>query len=211
MMTELPNKKRSDYRLENDLVIATHNTGKLREIQELIGGRVAHIRSAGELGLDDPEETGTTFHENAALKALAAAQATGKPALADDSGLAVAALDGAPGIYSARWAEKEDGARDFGFGMEKIWDKIQNQDNKRAQFISVLALAFPDGQIFYTEGTVEGEIVWPPRGENGFGYDPIFQADGETRTFGEMTAEEKHALSHRAKALRAFVKAWCSG
>ncbi len=200
-----------NYHLENDLVIATHNTGKLREIQELIGGRVVHIQSAGELGLDDPEETGTTFHENAALKALAAAQATGKPALADDSGLAVAALDGAPGIYSARWAEKEDGTRDFGFGMEKIWDKIQNQDNKRAQFISVLALAFPDGQIFYTEGTVEGEIVWPPRGENGFGYDPIFQADGQTRTFGEMTAEEKHALSHRAKALRAFVKTWCSG
>jgi len=199
-----------DYRLEDSLVIATHNHGKLREIRDLIGTRIPDIQAAGDLGLDDPEETGTTFEENAALKALAAAKATGLPALADDSGLEVQALGGAPGIYSARWAENENGSRDFDYGMRLIWEKLKDEQNHRARFISVLALAFPDEQVFYIEGTVEGEIVWPPRGKNGFGYDPIFQPDGETRTFGEMNAEEKHAISHRAKALREFAARWCN-
>lgn len=203
-------KTEKHYRLEDSLVIATHNHGKLREIRELIGRRIPDIQAAGDLGLDDPEETGTTFEENAALKALAAAKATGLPALADDSGLAVEALGGDPGIYSARWAENENGSRDFDYGMRLIWEKLKDQANHRAKFVSVLALAFPDGQVFYTEGTVEGEIVWPPRGKNGFGYDPIFQADGETRTFGEMEADEKHALSHRAKALKEFAAKWCN-
>ncbi|MBL1147893.1 MAG: RdgB/HAM1 family non-canonical purine NTP pyrophosphatase [Pseudomonadota bacterium] len=198
-----------DYRLEDSLVIATHNHGKLREIRDLIGARIPDIQAAGDLGLDDPEETGTTFEENAALKALAAAKATGLPALADDSGLEVQALGGDPGIYSARWAENENGSRDFDYGMRLIWEKLKDEQNHRARFISVLALAFPDGQVFYTEGTVEGEIVWPPRGKNGFGYDPIFQPDGEARTFGEMDADEKHSLSHRAKALREFAARWC--
>ncbi len=179
-------------------------------MQDLLGGKVATIQSAGELGLNDPEETGTTFHANAALKAVAAAEATGKIALADDSGLAVEALNGDPGIYSARWAEDENGHRDWDYGMQKIWDQIKDQDNMRATFITVLALAWPDGHVEYIEGNVRGTIVWPKRGENGFGYDPIFQPDGEDRTFGEMTQDEKQGMSHRAKALKEFIATWCA-
>jgi len=196
--------------LEDTLIIATHNEGKVREMQDLLGGKVTTIQSAGELGLDDPEETGTTFHANAALKAVAAAEATGKIALADDSGLAVEALNGDPGIYSARWAEDENGHRDWDYGMQKIWDQIKDQDNMRATFITVLALAWPDGHVEYIEGNVHGTIVWPKRGENGFGYDPIFQPDGEDRTFGEMTQDEKQGMSHRAKALKEFIATWCA-
>lgn len=200
----------TSYVLGDHLIIATHNTGKIREMQTLLGDKVAHIESAASLGLDDPEETGVTFHENAALKALAAAKATGKIALADDSGLAVEALNGDPGIYSARWAEDENGVRDFDYGMQKIWDQLQEHENHKAKFICVLALAWPDGHVEFIEGNVEGTITWPARGPHGFGYDPIFQPDGETRSFGEMTADEKHALSHRAKALKEFIATWCN-
>ena len=194
--------------LEDTLIIATHNEGKVREMQDLLGGKVATIQSAGELGLDDPEETGTTFHANAALKAVAAAEATGKIALADDSGLAVEALNGDPGIYSARWAEDENGHRDWDYGMQKIWDQIKDQDNMRATFVTVLALAWPDGHVEYIEGNVHGTIVWPKRGDNGFGYDPLFYVPTHDCASAELPADVKNSLSHRGQALRQFQACW---
>jgi len=194
------------------LVIATHNKGKLAEMRELLARHGVAAVSAAELDLPEPEETGTTFAANARLKAEAAARAAGLPAFADDSGLAVDALDGAPGIYSARWAGE---TKDFRHAMEKVEGMLRERDaftpaSRKAHFVSVLCVAWPDGHTEEFEGKVEGTLVWPPRGAKGFGYDPMFLPDGFDQTFGEMTREQKHGLppqgqglSHRA---RAFVK-----
>ncbi|MEX0840560.1 MAG: RdgB/HAM1 family non-canonical purine NTP pyrophosphatase [Parvibaculum sp.] len=188
------------------LVVASHNPGKLREIADLLAPFGIEAVSAAELGLVEPEETGATFRENAELKALAAARAADLPALADDSGLCVEALSGAPGIHSARWAGP---TKDFDFAMEKLRRGMLETGpvDARAHFICGLALAWPDGHVEYFEGRVDGELVWPPRGEKGFGYDPIFVAEGHDITFGEMEPEKKHGLSHRAHAFRRLADA----
>ena len=188
------------------LVVASHNAGKVREINELISSFGMSAISAGELGLGEPEETEKTFTGNAILKAKAASEASGLPALADDSGLEVAALGGAPGIYSARWAGEE---RDFKAAMRRVeagLDEVGAEDFS-ARFVCALALAWPDGHVEVFEGEVRGALVFPPRGDRGFGYDPIFLAEGETETFGEMVPEKKHAMSHRADAFRKLVAA----
>ncbi|MGB6536940.1 MAG: RdgB/HAM1 family non-canonical purine NTP pyrophosphatase [Xanthobacteraceae bacterium] len=193
-------------------MIATHNSGKLAEMRELLARYGIETVSAGELGLAEPEETGMTFCDNARIKAQAAANATGLPAFADDSGLAVDALAGAPGIYSARWAGPD---KDFGRAMEAIEQKLRESgaatlDHRKAQFVCALCIAWADGHVEEFEARVDGTLVWPPRGEQGFGYDPMFLPDGHSRTFGEMTSEEKHGLPPRGKGLshraRAFVK-----
>lgn len=189
---------------DNKLVIASHNSGKIREIAELMAPFGVTVVSAGTLGLAEPEETGTTFEANAQLKALEAAQGAGLPALADDSGLCVAALGGAPGIYSARWAGP---TKDFGQAMRTIAEKLAGQDDRRATFVAVLALAWPDGHVETFRGEVHGTLTWPPRGTRGFGYDPIFVPEGRTETFGEMEPAAKHAISHRADAFRKLVDA----
>ena len=199
-------------RLEGRVVIATHNPGKLREMRELLAPFGIEATSAGELGLPEPEETGSTFIENARIKALAAAQAAKLPAISDDSGLTVEALHGEPGIHSARLAGPD---KDFARAMRVIEERLAalgaaKPDERRAAFVSALVIAWPDGQKEACEGRVEGTLVWPPRGTAGFGYDPMFLPDGHAKTFGEMSAEEKHGLppigtglSHRA---RAFLK-----
>jgi XTP/dITP diphosphohydrolase len=199
-------------RITGKLVIATHNPGKLAEMRELLAPHGIEAVSAGELGLAEPEETGDTFEANARIKAVAAADATQLPAFADDSGIAVDALDGAPGIFSARWAGP---AKDFAAAMTRIERLLQERgaitpDRRGAHFVSALCVAWPDGHIEEVEARADGVLVWPPRGTAGFGYDPMFMPDGFTRTFGEMTSVEKHGLpplglglSHRA---RAFVK-----
>lgn len=191
------------------LVIASHNAGKVREIAELLAPFGAEVISAGELGLAEPEESGTTFLENAELKARAAATASGLPAIADDSGLVVDALGGQPGIYSARWAGF---TRDFRLAMERVNRELtyagaREPEERRAHFVCALSLAWPDGHCESFEGKVFGTIVWPPRGDQGFGYDPVFQPDGEEITFGEMEPARKHAMSHRADAFRQLVAA----
>jgi XTP/dITP diphosphohydrolase len=199
--------------LAGRIVIATHNPGKLREMQELLAPFGVEAVSAGELGLGVPAETGHMFAENAAIKAHAAAQAAELPALSDDSGLCVDALDGAPGLFTADWAGS---ARDFGAAMERVERELARRavpdDARQAHFVSALVIAWPDGHEELFEGRVFGRVVWPPRGTQGFGYDPMFQPDGHERTFGEISSEEKHgidwasgglALSHRA---RAFVR-----
>lgn len=192
------------------LVLATHNKGKVREIAELMAPLGVITISAGELGLPEPEETETTFAGNARLKALASARGSGRPALSDDSGLAVDAIGGDPGIYAARWAKlpkSEGGGRDFDMAMWHVWDKLSASGKPpTARFICALCLAYPDGSTHVYEGTVEGEIVWPPRGDKGFGYDPIFRALGDTQTFAEIDPQEKHAKSHRADAFAKFLK-----
>ncbi len=191
---------------EKSLVVASHNAGKVREIKELLDGFGIETISAGDLDLPEPDETGDTFRANAELKALAAAIASGKPALADDSGLCVEALNGAPGIYSARWAGPQ---KDFDFAMEKVRLGLVEEGtlNTKAWFIAGLALAWPDGHVEYFEGRVDGELTWPPRGLKGFGYDPMFVPEGFEETFGEMDPEKKHAMSHRARAFRQLVDA----
>ncbi len=186
------------------LVVASHNAGKVREIGELLAPFGFEAVSAGELGLAEPEETGDSFIANAELKARAAATASGLPALADDSGLAVAILNGAPGIYSARWA---GGARDFAAAMKRVETEMAatHSGDTSARFVCALSVAWPDGHVETVEGEVRGHIVFPPRGKNGFGYDPIFVADGMTQTFGEIAADAKHAISHRADAFRKLV------
>jgi XTP/dITP diphosphohydrolase len=186
------------------LVIASHNPGKVREIEELLAAFPVGIISAGSLGLAEPEETGLTFVANAELKARAAAVASREPALADDSGLVVNALDGAPGIYSARWAGIE---KDFTAAMRRVEDGLKGKSDRGAHFVSALALCWPDGHCEVFEGSVEGNLVWPPRGTAGFGYDPVFLPDGGTATFGEMDPAAKHAISHRAEAFRKLVAA----
>ena len=187
------------------LVIASHNPGKLREIEDLLRPLGIAVVGAAALGLIEPEETGHTFAENAALKARTAAEAAKLPALADDSGLAVAALDGAPGIYSARWAGP---GKDFRLAMEKVEAALKRKSDRRAKFVAALALAWPDGRCDVFEGEVEGALVWPPRGARGFGYDPMFVPDGHAITFGEMEPAKKHEMSHRARAFAKLVKAW---
>ena len=184
------------------LVLATHNKGKIGEFHTLLGGRVKKLLSAHDIDLPEPEETGATFLENATIKATASARDCGLPCLADDSGLCVEALGGNPGLYSARWGGPE---RDFIKAMTLVHDRMAGSENTRAAFVAVLVLAWPDGHIEWAEGRVEGTIVWPMRGAGGHGYDPIFVPDGETRTFAEMTLDEKNAYSHRAPALPALV------
>lgn len=204
---------------QGKLVVASHNAGKLREIADLIGPFGFETQSAGELGLPEPDETGTTFEANAYIKAFAAAEATGLPALSDDSGLMVDALDGDPGVYTANWAEREDGSRDFNMAMDKVLAKLQAAgatapEQRKGRFVSVICLCWPDGHAEYYRGEVEGQIV-TPRGSDGFGFDPLFLPDGYEQTFGEMTAAQKHgwkpgdaqALSHRARAFQLFANA----
>lgn len=186
------------------LIVASHNTGKVREIRDLLTPFDTEVLSATDLNLAEPEETGDTFVANAKLKALAATTAANLPALADDSGLSVDALDGAPGIYSARWAGAE---KDFLAAMKKIEQELGDKDNRRARFMCALALAWPDGHCEVFEGTVAGKLEFPPRGTKGFGYDPIFVPDGHTVTFAEMEPAAKHAMSHRADAFHQFVAA----
>jgi len=199
-------------RITGKLVIATHNPGKLAEMRELLAPHGVEAVAAGDLGLSEPEETGSSFQANARIKAVAAAKATQLPAFADDSGLAVDALGGAPGILSARWAGP---TKDFNAAMTRIERLLQERgatapDQRRAHFVSALCVAWPDGHVEEVEARADGVLVWPPRGTAGFGYDPMFVPDGHTRSFGEMTSIEKHGLpplglglSHRA---RAFVK-----
>ena len=188
----------------SDWLVATHNTGKIKEIAARLAPRGVSVTSAAEAGLPEPDETGDSFAANAALKAEAAANVSGRPALADDSGLSVAALGGAPGIFSARWAGPE---KDFFSAMKRVHDGIlQAGGPADAAFVCVLALAEPGQKTRFWEGRVEGTIVWPPRGKGGFGYDPVFVPDGHDRTFAEMTLEEKQAFSHRGRALDAMVK-----
>jgi len=201
------------------LVIATHNPGKLREMRELLTPYGVAAVSAAELGLDEPEETGTSFRDNARIKAVAATAATGLLAFSDDSGLVVDALAGAPGIHSARWAGPE---KDFAGAMERIDHELQERgavapERRKAHFVSALCVAWPDGHMEEFEGRVDGMLVWPPRGDKGFGYDSMFLPDGHDRTFGEMTGEEKHGLpprglglSHRARAFMKLAEA-CLG
>lgn len=198
--------------LTGPVIIATHNPGKLREMRELLAPYGIATQSTGELGFPEPEETGTTFAENARIKAVAAARASGKPAFADDSGLVVDALGGEPGIHSARWAGPD---KDFRAAMNRIQTLLikrgaKTPEQRRAHFIAALCLAWPDGHVENFEGHVDGVAVWPPRGDKGFGYDPLFRPDGFDITFGQMSADEKRglppqgrALSHRA---RAFMK-----
>lgn len=183
------------------LLAATHNKGKVSELKDLFEPHGFQVVSALELGLYEPEETEATFAGNALLKARAAMRATGLPALSDDSGLAVTALDGEPGIYSARWAGEP---RDFYRAMERVEAELQasGSPDRSAKFVCALAVAWPDGQEAVFEGEVHGTLVWPPRGEKGFGYDPVFVATGETITFGEMDPDRKHAMSHRAEAVK---------
>jgi XTP/dITP diphosphohydrolase len=199
-------------RIEGKLVIATHNPGKLAEMRELLAPHGIEAVAAGALGLDEPQETGKTFSANARIKAVAAAKAAGLPAFADDSGIVVDALDGAPGIYSARWAGPN---KDFNDAMSRVERLLQERGaatpaKRSAHFVSALCVAWPDDHLEEVEARIDGTLIWPPRGTAGFGYDPMFQPEGHTRTFGEMTSVEKHGmpplglgLSHRA---RAFVK-----
>lgn len=184
------------------LVVASHNAGKVGEIADLLAPFDIDIVSAAQLDLPEPEETGDTFTANAVLKAAAATQASGLPALADDSGLAVVALNGAPGLYSARWAGPE---RDFQVAMALVQEKLGENTDRRAYFVSVLALAWPDGHVEHFEGRIHGKLIWPPRGNDGFGYDPMFLPDGYGQTFGEMPYDEKQRISHRAVAFRKLI------
>ena len=191
------------------LVVASHNPGKIREINDLIRPYGMSAVSAGELDISEPEETETTFAGNARLKALHSAKASGLPALSDDSGLEVEALGGDPGVYSARWAGP---SKDFNYAMQRVERELEEKlardpDSRRANFTAALCLAWPDGETEVFEGKVFGHLVWPPRGDKGFGYDPMFLPDGEELTFGEMDAEAKHAISHRARAFALFVAA----
>jgi len=203
-------------RIAGRLVIATHNPGKLLEMRDLLLPYGIEAVSAGELGLPEPEETGKTFADNARIKACAAAAAAGLPAFADDSGLAVDALDGNPGIYSARWAGPN---KDFRHAMETVENELRARgalapERRKAHFVSALCVAWPDGHVEEFEGRVRGTLVWPPRGSAGFGYDPVLLPNGFERTFGEMTSEEKHGLpprrlglSHRARAFLELARA----
>ncbi len=206
----------SHRRIEDRLVIATHNPGKLVEMRDLLAAYGIGAVSAGELGLPEPEETGTTFRANARIKAEAAAKASGKVSFADDSGLAVDALNGEPGIYSARWAGPN---KDFRLAMNEVQTRLMKAgaatpDKRGAQFVSALCVAWPDGHIEEFEARVGGTLVWPPRGDKGFGYDPMFLPDGHALTFGEMSSEDKHGLpphgkglSHRARAFLMLAEA----
>ena len=186
------------------LVLASHNPGKLKEIIGLLAPHKVDVVSAGALGLPEPDETEPDFAGNARLKAVAAATASGLPSLADDSGFCVSALDGAPGVVSARWAGPN---KDFGAAMRRVHDEMGTATDRRAWFISVLALAWPDGHVELFEGRIDGRVVWPPRGLHGFGYDPMFAPENATETYGEMAAAAKQATSHRARAFAKLLDA----
>jgi len=186
------------------LIIASHNPGKVKEIAELLAPYHVDCVAAGDLALKEPAETGGSFAANASLKAVAAAKAANHPALADDSGLVVDALGGAPGVYSARWAGPK---KDFAMAMQRVERQLGPEADRRAHFTCALALAWPDGHVECFEGQVQGRLVWPPRGARGFGYDPIFLPEGRSQTFGEMDPAGKHAISHRAEAFRLLVAA----
>jgi XTP/dITP diphosphohydrolase len=186
------------------LVIASHNPGKVREIQALLNPFEAEVISAGELGLPEPEETGDTFIANAELKAQAAAMGANLPALADDSGIVVNGLNGQPGIYSARWGGP---TKDFNHAMGRVWTELEAIEDKSAHFTSALALCWPDGHSEIFEGYIHGTIVWPQRGDKGFGYDPIFQPNGHNQTFGELENNVKYSISHRFQAFEKLVEA----
>ncbi|MBW3097612.1 non-canonical purine NTP pyrophosphatase [Pseudohoeflea coraliihabitans] len=201
------------------ILVASHNAGKIAEFSALFTPLGVTVTSAAERGLAEPVEEGETFEANAATKALAAARASGLPALSDDSGLMVDGLDGAPGVYTADWATLPDGGRDFNVAMQKVEAALQARNlqtpaQRGARFVSVLCLADPDGSTAFYRGEIAGHLVWPPRGDKGFGYDPVFQPEGHQRTFGEMSSDEKHgwkpgdatALSHRARAFKQFVE-----
>lgn len=200
------------------LVLATHNEGKLKEFKFLFAPFGLEIISAGQMGLPEPMEDGTSFQDNALIKALASAKGANMIALADDSGLCVDALDGAPGIYTADWAQKEDGTRDFNVGMKRVEDELQKNgatspQQRTASFNATLCLAFPNGEHRFFEGRIGGTMVWPPRGDAGFGFDPTFMPDGYDISFGEMSSEQKHSykkgeqgLSHRARAFAKLVE-----
>ncbi|MDP2620148.1 MAG: RdgB/HAM1 family non-canonical purine NTP pyrophosphatase [Hyphomicrobiales bacterium] len=192
---------------EGKLVVASHNQGKVREMRDLLAPFAVETIAADDLSLAEPTEAGDTFAANARLKAMAAAKESGLPAVADDSGLVVDALGGAPGIYSARWAGPK---RDFSKAMEGVELELRAQaasgkTSRRARFVCALCLAWPDGHAEAFEGEVEGALIWPPRGDKGFGYDPMFVADGQTETFGEMEPARKHAMSHRARAFKKLI------
>jgi XTP/dITP diphosphohydrolase len=197
------NVRLRDWTRGRPLVVASHNAGKIVEIEELLAPYAIATLGAAALGLPEPEETGQTFEENAALKGRLAAAASGLVALADDSGLVVPALGGAPGIYSARWAEPD---KDFGVAMARVQDELGQRD-RRAHFVAVLALAWPDGKEAMFRGEAHGRLTFPPKGERGFGYDPIFVPDGYEMTFGEMDPALKHQISHRARAFAKLVAA----
>ena len=194
---------------ESALVVASHNGGKVREIRQFLRHFALSVSDAKDLSLSEPDETEKTYRGNAILKARAAAEASGVLSLADDSGFEMMALDGEPGIYSARWAGDD---RDFGVAMERVQAGFlaSGSDNRHCRFVCALCLAWPDGETESVEGVIDGDYVWPPRGGNGFGYDPVFVLRGESATFGEMTPEQKHHLSHRAKAFELLV-AKCFG
>ncbi|HET6620343.1 MAG TPA: RdgB/HAM1 family non-canonical purine NTP pyrophosphatase [Dongiaceae bacterium] len=197
---------------EQKLVIASHNKGKLREMVELMRPFGIEVVLAGDLGLPEPDETENSYIGNARLKAVAAARASGLPALADDSGLSVDALGGAPGIYSARWADKgASGARDFNIGMDRVLRELGAHRNRRGRFVSALALCWPDGHCELFEGWIEGEIMHEKRGARGFGYDPIFRPLGYDVTFGEMDPAHKQEISHRAETFRQLMAACFRG
>jgi XTP/dITP diphosphohydrolase len=190
------------------LIVATHNRGKVDEFAALLGGRGISLAAAGDLGLPEPDETETTFVGNARIKALAAALATGLPALADDSGIEVDALGGEPGVRTADWATRPDGTRDFAMAMERLHAALAAAgapEPQRARFRCCLVLAWPDGHTETVDGRAEGQVIWPRRGIEGHGFDPMFQPDGQDRTFAEMTADEKNRISHRAAALAALI------
>ena len=189
------------------IVLATHNAGKVKEVSALLAPHGVAVVSAGELGLPEPAETEKTFIGNAQIKALAAARAAGLPALADDSGFSVASLGGAPGVYTADWAMQVDGSRDYAAAMRKVMEVAIQTEDRAAWFTCALVLAWPDGHVEEFEGQVFGHWVWPPRGAHGFGYDPMFVPKGGASSFGEMTPEQKHRISHRAIAFAMLAKA----
>lgn len=207
-IARVTNMSANTFARETKLVVASHNPGKVREIAELLSRYDVQVVGAKELGLAEPEETGVTFSDNAKLKAEAAMRASGLPSLADDSGLCVIALNGAPGIHSARWAGSN---KDFSAAMRRVEKELKEKSahDARAYFICALALAKPNGPTEVFEGRVDGRLVFPPRGNKGFGYDPIFIPDGERLTFGEMDPAKKHAISHRARAFAKFTEAAC--
>lgn len=196
------------FKAGDKIVVASHNSGKVREILELLEPFSVETVAAADLGLPEPEETGDTFEANARLKAVAAADGSGLPALADDSGFCVSVLGGDPGIYSARWAGPE---RDFAKAMALVNEKMAGAEDTTAWFVSTLAVAWPGGETLTFRGEVWGDVVWPPRGDRGFGYDPMFVPGGRSTTFGEMAPDAKHAMSHRAHAFRLFVDACLRG
>lgn len=206
-MTGAVQQTQSPRKFEGDtLVLATHNAGKRDELQRMFGDYPVTLKTAADFGVDAPPETGTTFIENALIKAQTVAAATGLPALADDSGLCVNALNGAPGVYSADWAELPDGSRDFGAAIVRLQNEMGDAADRSAYFASVIVLAWPDGHFESVEGIAPGSIIFPPRGRGGHGYDPVFVQNGFDLTYAELTPAEKNAISHRSAAFRAIFE-----